>query len=136
MRVDDPFGKAIDWSALDVEAAAEYLEDARPFVVDNAVNNLVERGQESVGALTELLKSSNSVDARIQAVFALYRINSSESVAALRAGLTDKDAQVRIAAARCAGLAKDGVAVNQLLSMVHDDSDLACTRQAITALGQ
>src|SRR5690606_1172026 len=78
----------------------------------------------------------NSVDARIQAVFALYRINSSESVAALRAGLTDKDAQVRIAAARCAGLAKDGVAVNQLLSMVHDDSDLACTRQAITALGQ
>src|SRR5690606_29506219 len=109
-RVDDPFGNAIDWAALDIEAASKYLEDPRPFVVDNAVNNLVDRGQESVSALSGLLRSSKSINARIQAVFALYRINSSESVAALRAGLTDEDAQVRIAAARCAGLAKDSAA--------------------------
>ena len=135
-HVEDPFGKSIDWQALDIGAAAKYIEDPRPFVVDKAVNNLVDRAQESVGVLSEMMGSSTRADVRTKAAFALYRINSNESIAALRAGLTDKDLQVRIAAARCLGLAKDNGAVDQLVSLVQNDNDLACRRQAITALGQ
>lgn len=135
-RVEDPFGKTIDWQTLDIGTTAQYLEDSRPFVVDNAVNRLVIRGQESVAALKDVLGSSTSVNARTHAAFALYRINDSESIAALRAGLTDSDSQVRVAAAKCLGLAKDTAAIDPLVSIVRDDNDLACKRQAITALGQ
>ena len=68
-------------------------------------------------------------------VFALYRINSNESIAAVRKGLSDKDLQVRVATARVLGLAKDRGAIEQLTQMIQND-DPACRRQAATALGQ
>ena len=73
--------------------------------------------------------------ARARAVFALYRINSSESIMALRKGLNDKDVEVRIATARILGLAKDKGSVDQLIQMLQND-DPAGRRQAATALGQ
>lgn len=136
VKVEDPFGKAIDWQSLDIADAVAYLEDPRPFVTDKAVSTIVERGQESVDALSDVLRSSAGVDARTHAAFALYRVNSTESIAALRKGLTDKDAQVRIATARSLGLAKDSASIDALTTMVQEDNDLACRRQAITALGQ
>ena len=96
---------------------------------------LVDRGQESVSALATLLGTSANVDARTRAVFALYRINTSESIAALREGLKDKDLQVRVAAAKALGLAKDKGSVDQLTQMIQNDEP-ACRRQAATALGQ
>ncbi len=132
----DPFGNAINWISLDIATVVKYLEDPRPFVADKTVNNLVDRGPESVGALANVLGSSASVIARTQAVFALYRINSNESITALRNGLTDVDAQVRIAASKCLGLAKDNGSIQLLATMIQNDSDLACKRQAVTALGQ
>ena len=106
-KVEDPFGNAIDWTSLDIATVTKYLEDPRPFVADKAVNNLVDRGQESISALANLLGTSANVYARTRAVFALYRINSNESIAAVRKGLSDKDLQVRVATARVLGLAKD-----------------------------
>ena len=106
-KVEDPFGNAIDWTSLDIATVAKYLEDPRPFVADKAVNDLVDRGRESISALANLLGTSANVDARTRAVFALYRINSNESIAAVRKGLSDKDLQVRVATARVLGLAKD-----------------------------
>ncbi|HMG94102.1 MAG TPA: PVC-type heme-binding CxxCH protein [Chryseolinea sp.] len=134
-KVEDPFGNAIDWKSLDIAAVSKYLEDPRPFVVDKAVNNIVDRGGESVSALAGLLGTSANTYARTRAVFALYRINSNESIAVLRNGLSDKDLQVRIATARSVGLAKDKGSIDQLLKMIQDDEP-ACRRQAATALGQ
>ncbi len=134
-KIEDPFGNTIDWPSLDVATITKYLEDPRPFVADKAVNNLVDRGQESVSALSSLLGSSANVYARTRAVFALYRINTGESLAALRAGLRDKDLQVRVATAKAVGLAKDKASVDQLLQMIQNDEP-ACRRQAATALGQ
>jgi putative membrane-bound dehydrogenase-like protein len=134
-KTEDPFGNAIDWKTLDIAAVARYLEDPRPFVADKAVNNLVDRGQESVSQLANVLETFTSVYARTRAVFALYRINSNESIAAARAGLQDKDVQVRVATARVLGLARDKGSIDNLIQMAQQD-DPACRRQAVTALGQ
>src|SRR5688572_8777442 len=134
-KVEDPFGNAIDWSSMDIAAASRYLEDPRPFVGDKVVSNLVDRGEESVSALANLLATSVNAYARLRAVFALYRINSSESIAAVRKGLNDKDLQVRIATARVLSLAKDKGSVDQLIQMLQNDKP-AGRRQAATALGQ
>ncbi|HEX6891520.1 MAG TPA: PVC-type heme-binding CxxCH protein [Chryseolinea sp.] len=134
-KVEDPFGNAIDWKSLDVAAVTKYLEDARPFVADKAVNNLVDRGGESVSSLAGLLGASTNTSARTRAVFALYRINTKESIAALRTGLSDEDLQVRVATARAVGLAKDKGSIDQLIKMIATDEP-AGRRQAATALGQ
>ena len=134
-KVEDPFGNKIDWTSLDIATVARYLEDPRPFVADKAVNNLVDRGQESISALANMLRTSANVYARACSVFALYRINSNESIAAVRRGLSDKDLQVRVATARVLGLAKDRGAIEHLKQMIQDD-DPAGRRQAATTLGQ
>ena len=134
-KVEDPFGNAIDWKALDVAAVSKYLEDSRPFVAEKAVNNLVDRAQESIGALTTVLETSGNANARTRAVFGLYRISTDESIAAARKGLSDKDLEVRIASARVLGLAKDNASLQQLTQMIQSDEP-AAKRQAATALGQ
>lgn len=135
VKVEDPFGNTIDWMSKDVATISRYLEDPRPFVADRAVNYLVDRRGESVNALATLLATSSNPDARSRAVFALYRVNTSESIKVLREGLKDKDLQVRIATAKALGLAKDKGSVMHLVEMIQND-DPACRRQAATALGQ
>jgi putative membrane-bound dehydrogenase-like protein len=135
-EIEDPFGNAVNWASLDITTLVDYLDDPRPFVADKAINNLVDRGPQSVDALANVIGSSASLMERTHAVFALYRINSNESLAALRHGLNDGEAQVRIAAAKCLGMAKDHGSVGLLTTMIQHDHDLACKRQAATALGQ
>jgi putative heme-binding domain-containing protein len=134
-NVEDAFGNAIDWKTLDIAAVTKFVEDPRPFVADKALNNLVDRGAESVSALAGLLGSSANTHARTRAVFALYRIGSNESITAMRSGLNDKDLQVRVATARAVGFAKDKGSIDQLLRMIQNDEP-AGRRQAATALGQ
>ena len=134
-KIEDPFGNAIDWPSLDIVTATKNLEDPRPFVVDKAANHLVDRGGESVNALADLLRTSANAYARTRAVFVLYRINSNESIAAMRNGLSDKDLHVRLATARVLGLVKDKGSVDRLIQMIQNDEP-ACKRQAATALGQ
>ncbi|HNR07686.1 MAG TPA: HEAT repeat domain-containing protein [Saprospiraceae bacterium] len=134
-KMEDPFGNHIEWAGLDVATIARYIEDARPFVADRAVNQLVDRSQESVASLAALLTNSPDAHARTRIVYALYRIHSSESIAALREGLKDKDLQVRVAAAKALGLAKDQGSVDQLIQAIQTDLP-AVRRQAATAIGQ
>ncbi len=134
-KVGDPFGNNMDWSRLDVATATRFLEDPRPFVADKALNHLVDLGHESVNPLATLLAGSAKVHARTRSVFALYRINTLESIEALREGLKDKDLQVRVAAAKALGLAKDKGSVDRLIYAMQSDAP-AVRRQAATALGQ
>jgi putative membrane-bound dehydrogenase-like protein len=134
-KVNDPFGNDIDWASLDLASAAKYLEDPRPFVAEKAVNHLVDRGQKSVGALTNLLETSSNALVRTRAIFALYRMKNGESISAARKGLGDSDLQVRIATAKVLGLAKDKESIDQLVKLVQSDEP-AVRRQAATALGQ
>lgn len=133
-RIEDPFGNTIDWKTLSPEQMVTYLEDARPFVVDRTVQALANNPQ-ALTTLTQFLSTSKNVQSRIKAVFALYRMGTAESIAAAGVGLTDAEQEVRLAAARVAGLAKDKDALTGLMNMLNDNS-MACRRQAATALGQ
>jgi putative heme-binding domain-containing protein len=133
-KVQDPFGKVINWNSLSPEQTINHLTDARPFVVDHAVQTLARNPQAS-SELSQFLTTSKNVQARIKSVFALYRMGTAESIAAAQKGLSDTELEVRLAAARVAGLAKNKSALNELLNMVANDS-LPCKRQAATALGQ
>ena len=134
-KADDPYGNKIQWETLEPATAVKYMEEGNPFVSDRAVQRLVDAGNAAVAPLTALLQHSTFVDARVSAVFALYRIGTPEALAQVRAGLSDADQQVSIAAARATGLAKDSGAVEKLIELVGSNEP-AVRRQAATALGQ
>lgn len=134
-RPEDPFGNTIDWKTLTIAQAVALLHDERPFVAERAVSWLVDQGNACVSQLSSYLKNATSTVGRTRSVFALYRIGSDESITALRAGLHDPELEVRIAAARCVGLAKDKGSTDILIEILNG-SDLGDKRQAATALGQ
>jgi putative membrane-bound dehydrogenase-like protein len=134
-KTDDAYGNSIAWSSLEPSALAAYIEDPRPFVRDRAANALVDQGATSVEALTALLRKAQSADTRTRVVFTLYRIGTREALSGVREAMGDADVQVRIAAARSAGLARDKEAVDRLMRLLRDN-DLAVRRQAASALGQ
>ncbi|MGH9847730.1 MAG: PVC-type heme-binding CxxCH protein, partial [Blastocatellia bacterium] len=134
-NVDDPRGANLRLDSLPPSELARHLEDARPAVRDRSLELLVAAGEASVAALTDFRGQASSPEARCAAVFALSRIATPAALAAARAALDDKDFQVRIAAARVAGMAKDSAAVERLAQMVKSD-ELPARRQAATSLGQ
>lgn len=134
-KTEDAYGNDIDWSSLEPSDLAAHIEDPRPFVRDHAIQALVDRGATSTEPLAKLLRNSPSPDTRTKAVFALYRIGTSNAFTVVREAMNDKDLQVRVAAARSAGLARDVKAVEKLMELVRND-DPAVRRQAATALGQ
>lgn len=134
-KVDDPWGRKIDLQAMAVEDLTALLTDERHAVRDNAIEELVLRGEASVGALSNLLKSAKEPEVRVAAVFALYRVGTPEAIARVVSALDDQDAGVRVAAARSCGLAEARSAVAKLSTIVFNDEP-AVQRQAATALGQ
>jgi len=134
-QVDDPWGRGIDMKSLSPEALAKLLTDERHAVRDNAIEELVLRGETSVAAFSNLLASATDAETRITAVFALYRIGTPPAMERVVSALDDKDVGVRVAAARSCGLAKDKTSVDKLSQMVVNDEP-AAQRQAATALGQ
>lgn len=133
--VQDPRGLKLDFRTAPLADTVKWMADPRPAVRDRVVEFLVEAGGAAVPALSALRQSSKDEEARATAVFALYRINTPESRAAVRAALSDPDFRVRTAAARCAGMARDSDAVPRLMEMARADHP-ASRRQAIAALGQ
>ncbi len=134
-KVIDPYGNKINWSSATVESVAKYLNDSRPIVRDRAVQAIVDRGQKAVNTLTNMIRTSGSPDTRTEAVFALYQIGTPDALSAVRTALNDKNIQVRVAAARSSGQARDMEAVAKLTELVSKDVP-AVRRQAATALGQ
>ena len=133
--VADPHGDSLNLPALPLPALARLLEDPRPFVQDRATERLVQAGDPAVSPLAALRQSAQAYEARAAAVFALFSIGTPAARAAVRAALDDSDFRVRVAAARCAGMAADREAVDRLMSMARQEHP-ATRRQAAAALGQ
>lgn len=132
---EDPYGKKINWQAENVSNLVNLLEDARPFVNDQAIEKISDLGNKSLDALQTYLQKSNEQSGRVRAVFALYRIGTTESMKIVRSAINDKNADVSVAAARCAGMYKDAHSLPALLDQLKHAS-AAAKRQAATALGQ
>lgn len=133
--VEDPWGKQIQFDTLHADDLAALLSDERPMVRDRAFNRLIETGSSSVNALKHVRESQAPAEARALAVFALARIDGPAAAEGARAALDDSDLDVRVAAARMAGLNGDKAAAGRLMQMVQEDEP-AGRRQAAEALGR
>ena len=129
-RVLDARGGKLDFKTIPLPDVTKMIEDARPAVRDRAVEFLVQAGPGAVLSLAKLRESSTRKEARSAAVFALFRIDSPEARAAVRQALSDSDFGVRIAAARCAGMARDKEAVSRLMEMARADHPAARRRRS------
>lgn len=134
-KVGDPRGERMNLTGLTPAQLTNLFADRRYAVRDRSVEILVTRGEAAVESLAVVRASSSDPEARAAAVFALFRIGTPKALEAVRAALNDADFQVRTAAARCAGMAKDGAALDRLMAMVTKDHP-AVRRQAAAALGQ
>jgi putative membrane-bound dehydrogenase-like protein len=134
-KAEDPYGNNIKWSTLAPDALAKYLENENPFLADRAQQSLVDLGEKSVAALTQLMSDSKQANAKTKSVFTLYRIGTPAAMEAVRAALKDTAVQVSVAAARAIGLAKDRQAIPELAKYLGSGPD-ALKRQVAIALGQ
>jgi putative heme-binding domain-containing protein len=121
--VADPWGKSLKLASRSPADLAALLDDARPRVRDQAVEQLGKRGAAAVPVLAGVLRpeGKRSAEARRNAVWALCRIRGEEARAAVRAALADGDASVRQAAAHAAGVEKDAAAGKALGKMAVED---------------
>ncbi len=136
-KLDDPWGKKIAWPSLPVEKLAGLLSDARHQVAARAVEELVKRGQISVGELTKIVNGADASASRMrrEAVYALSRIGTTEARAAVRAALEHRDAAVREVAAHCVSVERDAEALPALTRLVVEDT-APIRRKAAEALGR
>ena len=134
-RIEDPRGKKLNLDALPASELAKLLGDPRPAVRDRALDRLVEAGAAAVEPLMEAARESSSTEVRAAVVFGLGRINHPRAAEGVRSAMSDTHRDVRIAAARMAGLNADAAALGPLMDMMRGD-DPAARRQAAEALGR
>ena len=134
-RRPDAWASVLKLQSLQPPELANFLADPNPAMRDQATEVLVQAGDASIPALVRVRETSPAPAARTAAVFALARIGHGAAPAAVRAALHDASFEVRIAAARMVGIARDRDSVPRLMEIVQNDEP-APRRQAATALGQ
>ena len=135
IKVDDPWGKNIDLKKLSPDSLTDLVTDERIFVADNAIEELIDAGDNSIAAVKKRLMSSSNENVRAMAVFILGRIDSEKSMNEMYSAFEDTSTVVKTAAARVAGLAKDKKTLSKLKQLVVD-KNLAVRRQSAIALEQ
>ncbi len=132
---DDPFGNRILWGQLSIQQKIEQLSHSSPFVRKRAVESILKEGFEALAPLKEVLRDATDYELRTQIVFLLYRLGEQEGLQTLIQSLADPHPDVRAAAARVLGLAREKSAIKHLISTLAD-AELSVARQAATALGR
>ena len=131
----DPRGLKLNWAAMKAEDLAALLADDRPAVRKRAVFELGKQGKGAVGPLASVLKKSDSEAARLNAVWALTRLDAPAARSAVRAALDDPSEPVCSAALHSISLWRDGDAAKQVRKLLLN-SGPQTQRIAAEALGR
>ena len=135
-KVEDPRGLRLAWDKMDARDLLKLLDDPRFAVRDRAVAVLAKKGADAVPPLAERLADAKAPrEGRLNAVWALTRIDGAAARQAVRPALADADLDVRLAAIHSAGLHRDIDATEDLIKLLTN-ADFAVRRQAATALGR
>lgn len=134
-RIDDPRGLKLDWKAMKPAELAALLGDHRPAVRKRAIETLAAHGTSAIGPIKDFLRSSSSQVAKVNAVWAATRIDSSEARAAIRLAFHDADDTVRQAAVHSASVWRDAAAFDDLIALLENPSAFN-RRVAAEALGR
>jgi putative heme-binding domain-containing protein len=133
-RITDPRGLTLEWASATHSQLATRLADPRFAVRDRTVATLARSGDAAVPALTQAIGSGDR-QARLQAVWALTRIDTPAAQAVVRRALADADAGVRQAAARSVFTTRDPGAAAGLRRLLADPHPTV-RREAAAALGR
>jgi putative heme-binding domain-containing protein len=120
---------------MNADRLVALLDDPRPVVRTKTVQQLRSNGAAATPALARVLRTSTSVDARRNAVWALASIDGPSAREAIRIALTDRDESVRHAAVHVAGLWRDAGSVDRLASAIASGPP-SIARAAAEALGR
>ena len=131
----DAWGKRIDWHKQSPAQLSSLLSDKRPAVRSRAAETLILEGNKAIPLFKKHIQTAPDQEAKLEALFALSRIETPEALASVRGYLLSKQPGLRTAAARVLGLAKDGQSTDLLMKIVQADLPQV-RRQAATALGQ
>ena len=135
-RLEDPRGRHIAWVSLDVAKLASLLDDSRAAVRRRAIESLADKGVESLSAIRSRLDATtNSADARRNAIWTLARIDHPDARAMVRAVLADPDDDVRQTALNVISLWCDRAATRELVHTLETGTPLN-RRVAAEALGR
>lgn len=132
-KIADPRGLKMKWK--DASDLAKRLDDERVAVRHRAIAELGRQGEATIGVLTEVLKGSPSERARLNAVWALTRIDAPAARVSVRFALNDDSDLVRQAACHSAGIHQDAEAAFGLAKCLQAKSS-HLRRKAATSLGQ
>jgi putative membrane-bound dehydrogenase-like protein len=134
-RPDDPSGLKLAWPKMGPAELTRLLDDSRPVVRSRAIQWLAAAGAAAVPALSEVLRSSRSPQARWNAVWSMTRIADPTARAAVRLALADPNETVRQAAIHSVSVWRDREARPELVRLLQSES-LHNRRAAAEALGR
>ena len=134
-KVRDPRGLELAWKTMPPAGLTALLKDDRPAVQSRAVRELGARTTAAIPALSDVLRSSSSNDARRNAVWALARIQGADARAAGRIAIADADESVRHAAIHTAGVWRDAGSSSALREALKSGQP-QIERAAAEALGR
>ncbi len=133
-QLADPRGLKIGWKQLTDAELAKLLGDQRFVVRERATAEFALRGPASVPALRSALHSESS-ELRLNAVWALTRIDHAEARAAVRESLSDPELTNMLAALHSVGIWRDQAAFDRLVELLKSNEP-AIRREAATSLGR
>ncbi|MCA9228239.1 MAG: HEAT repeat domain-containing protein, partial [Planctomycetales bacterium] len=134
--VSDPRGQQLAWSNASVPELAERLGDVRPAVRERAIQTLAKRGASAVSVLAAIVRdSSQPTSTRVNALWALTRMQDDEANRVLRSALKSSESEMRQVAAFGLGANGDSQAAEKLVNLLIDAAPQV-RRAAATSLGQ
>jgi putative heme-binding domain-containing protein len=125
----------LKWDRAAPGEIAPRLSDPRPAVQDRGIATLAQQGHAAVDALRQLLRASQPVVARRNAVGTLARIDTPAARAGIRDATRDSEATERQAAVNALGWARDQASAARMNELLGDPQ-IAIRREAATALGR
>jgi putative membrane-bound dehydrogenase-like protein len=131
---EDPWGAKLDWASVEPDELIDRLGDLRPRVGDRSREALALR-PDARQSLIAVLQRDRDTALRLQALWLLNRVGGDAASVSIRAVLSDPHPNVRVAAARLVGLARDAQARAALQALLAAP-ERAVRRQAATALGR
>ncbi|MBM3970840.1 MAG: c-type cytochrome [Planctomycetes bacterium] len=117
-RVNDPFGRRMNWPQMTTDQLAALLDDARTYVRQRASNELAKRGDKSLSALLAAFKRHDRIWGKngdlCRRLWVLARIDHPSAREATRYELGSGDEELCQVAAQSISLWRDSLAVRQL----------------------
>lgn len=133
---NDPRGAKIAWATASSANLAALLADDRPFVRNRAIRQLAKQGAAAVPDLAGAFSHSNSSLGRLNAIWALTRIEGPEARRAVHAGLSAHEPEVVTASLHSISAWRDHSAPASKLIQLLGSSSPALQRVAAEAIGR